>query len=116
MVTIFNNTIADTINLQSATFETITREGTKYYAVISNGKKEETTSFINGQKRVMVKDGDGHENVTQEGVTLRWAPMDMQTFQKGIDNGYVVERYAIVRDDEVLSVEEISKEKTKTIK
>ena len=52
--------------------------------------------------------------VTQEGVTLRWAPMDMQTFQKGIDNGYVVERYAIVRDDEVLSVEEISKEKTTT--
>ena len=47
--------------------------------------------------------------VTQEGVTLRWAPMDMQTFQKGIDNGYVVERYAIVKDDEVLSVEEISK-------
>lgn len=42
--------------------------------------------------------------------------MDMQTFQKGIDNGYVVERYAIVRDDDVLFVDEISKEKIKTVK
>ena len=65
--TTFNNTIKDTIVLKYSRgivpFETIEREGTKYYAVTSDGHKEEITSFINGQKRVMVKDGDGHELV-----------------------------------------------------
>lgn len=63
----YNNTIKDTIVLKYSRgivpFETIAREGTKYYAVTSDGHKEEITSFINGQKRVMVKDGDGHELV-----------------------------------------------------
>jgi len=65
--TTFNNTIKDTIVLKYSRgivpFETITREGTKYYAVTSDGHKEEITSFINGRKRVMVKDGNGHELV-----------------------------------------------------
>ena len=65
--TTYNNTIKDTIVLKYSRgivpFETIAREGTKYYAVTSDGHKEEITSFINGQKRVMVKDGDGHELV-----------------------------------------------------
>ena len=65
--TTYNNTIKDTIVLKYSRgivpFETIAREGTKYYAGTSDGHKEEITSFINGQKRVMVKDGDGHELV-----------------------------------------------------
>ena len=61
--TCFNNTIADSVKLKSVPFETIEREGGKYYAVTSDGHKEEITSFINGRKRVMVKDGDGHELV-----------------------------------------------------
>jgi len=59
-----DTTISDTIKLKSVPFETIEREGGKYYAVTSDGHKEEITSFINGRKRVMVKDGDGHENDT----------------------------------------------------
>jgi len=58
-----DTTISDTIKLKSVPFETIEREGGKYYAVTSDGHKEEITSFINGRKRVMVKDGDGHELV-----------------------------------------------------
>ena len=64
--TTYNNTIKDTIVLSYskgiAPFETIRREGTKYYAVTSNGE-EEITSFINGKTRVLIKDGDGHELV-----------------------------------------------------
>ena len=62
----YNNTIKDTIVLEYSKgivpFETIRREGTKYYAVTSDSE-EEITSFINGKTRVMIKDGDGHELV-----------------------------------------------------
>ena len=62
----YNNTIKDTIVLEYskgiAPFETIRREGTKYYAVTSDSE-EEITSFINGKTRVLIKDGDGHELV-----------------------------------------------------
>jgi len=51
-----DNTIKDTIKLKSVNFETIERKGGKYYAVTSDGHKEEITSFINGRTRVMVKD------------------------------------------------------------
>lgn len=30
--------------------------------------------------------------VTDEGVTLRWAPTDMQSWQAGLSSGYIVER------------------------
>ncbi|MCR5695458.1 MAG: hypothetical protein K6G73_00650 [Marinilabiliaceae bacterium] len=61
--TTFNNTIADSVKLKSVPFETIEREGGKYYAVKSDGTKEEITSMINGKTRALVKDGDGHELV-----------------------------------------------------
>ena len=73
--TTFNNTIKDTIILEYSkgyvNFETIEREGGKYYAVKSDGHKEEITSFINGRTRVMVKDGDGHVLVIDKDGNVR---------------------------------------------
>ena len=56
-----DNTIKDTIVLEYSkgivTFETIRREGTKYYAVTSDSE-EEITSFINDKTRALIKDGE----------------------------------------------------------
>ena len=66
--TTYNNTIKDTIVLEYskgyARFETIRREGDKYFAVTSDNKDVEITSMINGKTRALVQDGDGHENDT----------------------------------------------------
>ena len=65
--TTFNNTIKDTIVLEYSKgyvrFETIRREGDKYFAVTSDNKDVEITSMINGKTRALVQDGDGHELV-----------------------------------------------------
>ena len=37
--------------------------------------------------------------VTDEGVTLRWAPMDMQSRQAGLSSGYIVERFTIMKNN-----------------
>ena len=50
-------------------FETIEREGNKYYAVTSRGR-EEITSFVSGKTRVLVKDGDGNELVIDKDGNL----------------------------------------------
>gem|GEM_PF-1127818 len=63
----YNNTIKDTIVLKYSKgyvrFETIRREGDKYFAVTSDNKDVEITSMINGKTRALVQDGDGHELV-----------------------------------------------------
>ncbi|MBP5420518.1 MAG: hypothetical protein J6Y72_11990 [Bacteroidales bacterium] len=65
--TTFNNTIKDTIVLEYSKgyvrFETIRREGDKYFAVTSDNKDVEITSMINGKTRALVKDDEGHELV-----------------------------------------------------
>lgn len=43
-------------------------------------------------------------------IDLRWAPADYDTWQAGIKKGYVIERYTIMRGDEILSPEDIAKE------
>ncbi len=62
-----DNTIKDTIVLEYSKgyvrFETIRREGDKYFAVTSDNKDVEITSMINGKTRALVQDGDGHELV-----------------------------------------------------
>ena len=62
-----DNTIKDTIVLEYSQgyvrFETIRREGDKYFAVTSDNKDVEITSMINGKTRALVQDGDGHELV-----------------------------------------------------
>lgn len=52
--------------------------------------------------------------VTNEGITIRWAPTDMQTWQTGLSNGYIVERFTIMKNGEILSVEEIAAQKMRT--
>jgi len=52
--------------------------------------------------------------VTTDGITLRWAPTDMQTWQAGLSYGYIVERYTIMKNGEILSVEEIAAQKMRT--
>ncbi|MCQ2228690.1 MAG: hypothetical protein MJZ13_02960, partial [Bacteroidales bacterium] len=52
--------------------------------------------------------------VTDEGVTLRWAPTDMQSWQAGLSSGYIVERFTIMKDGEILSVEDIAAQKIRT--
>ncbi len=37
--------------------------------------------------------------VTDEGVALRWAPTDMQSWQAGLSNGYIIERFTIMKDN-----------------
>ena len=63
-----DNTIKDTIVLEYSKgyvrFETIRREGDKYFAVTSDNKDVEITSMINGKTRALVQDGDGNENDT----------------------------------------------------
>ncbi|MBP5419751.1 MAG: hypothetical protein J6Y72_08090, partial [Bacteroidales bacterium] len=63
----YNNTIKDTIVLEYSKgyvrFETIRREGDKYFAVTSDNKDVEITSMINGKTRALVKDDEGHELV-----------------------------------------------------
>ena len=43
-------------------------------------------------------------------IDLRWAPANYDTWQAGIKKGYVIERYTIMRGDEILSPEDIAKE------
>ena len=52
--------------------------------------------------------------VTDEGVTLRWAPTDMQSWQAGLSSGYIVERFTIMKNGEILSVEDIAAQKIRT--
>ncbi len=59
----YNNTIKDTIRLDGVRFETISREGDRYYALTSEGEKKEITSAINGSSRALVQDTEGHELV-----------------------------------------------------
>lgn len=59
----YNNTIKDTIRLGGVRFETISREGGKYFALTSDGTKEEITSAISGKSRALVQDSEGHELV-----------------------------------------------------
>ncbi|MCQ2201092.1 MAG: hypothetical protein MJZ27_03260 [Bacteroidales bacterium] len=60
----YNSSIKDTVKIDhGVTFETIEREGNRYYAVTGVGEREEITSMINGERRVLVKDEKGHELV-----------------------------------------------------
>ena len=60
----YNNTIRDTVVVDSCiTFATIIREDSRYYAVSADGQKEEITSFINRQNRILVQDAEGHQLV-----------------------------------------------------
>ena len=59
----YNNTIKDTIRLGGVRFETISREGGRYFALTSDGTKEEITSAISGKSRALVQDSEGHELV-----------------------------------------------------
>lgn len=52
--------------------------------------------------------------VTDEGVTLRWAPTDMQSWQAGLSSGYIVERFTIMKNGEILSPEDIAAQKIRT--
>ena len=59
----YNNTIKDTIRLSDISFETISREGDRYFALTTDGTREEITSAINGTSRALVQDSEGHELV-----------------------------------------------------
>lgn len=39
---------------------------------------------------------------SSDSITLRWAPLNFETWQKGNNYGYVIKRYTIVRDSSVL--------------
>lgn len=52
--------------------------------------------------------------VTSDGIALRWAPTDMQSWQAGLSNGYIVERFTIMKNGEILSAEDISTQKIRT--
>ncbi len=41
-----------------------------------------------------------------DSIVLRWAPINVAAWLKGNTNGYVIERYTIVRDNKVLSLPE----------
>ena len=43
-------------------------------------------------------------------IDLRWAPADYNTWQAGIKNGYVIERFTIMRSGEILTKDEITAE------
>ncbi len=43
-------------------------------------------------------------------IDLRWAPVDYDTWRSGLTNGYIVERFTIMRDGEILSREDIANE------
>ena len=92
--TCFNKTIADSVKLKSVPFETIEREGGKYYAVTSDGHKEEITSFINGRKRVMVKDGDDHELVIDKDGNV----MGVEEYTKCGGSSKLLSEYNAYRD------------------
>lgn len=44
-------------------------------------------------------------------IALRWAPANYDTWQVGNVKGYIVERYTIMRDGEILSAADIAKER-----
>ena len=48
--------------------------------------------------------------VSNNRIDLRWAPVNYDTWQAGNSKGYIVERYTIMRNGEILSHEEISSE------
>ena len=48
--------------------------------------------------------------VSEGRIDLRWAPADYDTWQAGVEKGYIVERYTIMRGDEILSKEEMLQE------
>ena len=48
--------------------------------------------------------------VTDNGIELRWAPVTPDTWRIGMTHGYILERFTIMKDSEILSPEEISKE------
>ena len=60
----YNNTIKDTVTLCCGIkFESIRREGSKYYALRNDTLPVEITSAINGKNRTLIKDDNGHELV-----------------------------------------------------
>ena len=60
----YNNTIKDTVTLCCGIkFESIRREGNKYYALRNDTLPVEITSAINGKNRTLIKDDNGHELV-----------------------------------------------------
>ncbi|MBP5420516.1 MAG: hypothetical protein J6Y72_11980, partial [Bacteroidales bacterium] len=60
----YNNTIKDTVTLCCGIkFESIRREGNKYYALRNDTLPVEITSAINGKNRTLIKDDKGHELV-----------------------------------------------------
>ncbi|MCQ2374776.1 MAG: hypothetical protein MJ069_02605 [Salinivirgaceae bacterium] len=52
--------------------------------------------------------------VTSDGIALRWAPTDMQSWQAGLSSGYIVERFTIMKNGEILSAEDIAAQKIRT--
>ena len=67
----YNNTIKDTISLCCGIkFESIKREGNKYYALRGDTLPVEITSAINGKTRTLVKDDKGHELVIDKDGNL----------------------------------------------
>ena len=60
----YNNTIKDTVTLCCGIkFESIRREGNRYYALRNDTLPVEITSAINGKNRTLIKDDNGHELV-----------------------------------------------------
>ena len=52
--------------------------------------------------------------VTDGRVMLRWAPKDVRRWQAGSKEGYIVERYTIVKSGEVLSTTKIASRKVRS--
>ena len=52
--------------------------------------------------------------MTDGRVMLRWAPKDERSWQAGSKEGYIVERYTIVKSGEVLSTTEIASRKVRS--
>jgi fibronectin type 3 domain-containing protein len=38
-----------------------------------------------------------------DSITLRWAPVNYESWRAGITNGYIIDRYTIIRDDNFIS-------------
>ena len=67
----YNNTIKDTVSLCCGIkFESIRREGNRYYALRGDTLPVEITSAINGMTRTLVKDDKGHELVIDKDGNL----------------------------------------------
>ena len=40
---------------------------------------------------------------TPDSIMLRWAPVNYETWQAGMKNGYIIERYTLIRNGEFVN-------------